>query len=703
MGVIKSAGAWSNGEVAYVAWQADKRIPDCLGFMATRVHETGPDAGARRVLPTWIAFTDQSNPDWEEQDASVWPIQSFEWRDLTLRKSRNTTNVRPIDFKVHYEITAVGLAGPGRKPVPTSQTAVYKDANGKPRYTGTPRPLFLIDDGIATNSIDVTHKYSGDKAAVQATFTNGILSTQNLLKQLESAKVPLAKPKLNTDSATPSTGEQHLLSVLKSQIVDKASPIRLFLTGDALAFLRQLLERADTDGGQLYMAIYELHDPELIELLKARATAGQVHLILSTASSTDPNPKGTSQDKKQPVVWDVENDPVRADLHAIKKCDIQDRMFNLSGPIGHNKFVVYVKNGKAEAVLTGSTNWTETGLCTQSNNAIIIENAGVADLYWKFWERLRADVLPKRVAYTAQTAHGPIKGSKPNKANQGAKLRGSNATAFGPVQLPDGSNVMLWCSPNTTTNRKTDTSPIPGDLADVYQLMNGAKEAILFLTFLPGESGKQNIIGEAATLAQAKPGLLVMGAISDPTAMPNYVRVKKGEPDPDAYVGPDGKQAKLPPRAIWWPGGDTSRIVMIRAAAVRIPIGNLRPELLTAGHAIIHDKIIVIDPLDKARCVVITGSHNLGYKASYDNDENLLIIKGNRDLAVSYAVHVLDIYNHYLLRAKLEDQMRTTLKSGKQPQPDAGHGFLRTTDQWQDRFFPTPPASSLDYFLKHLP
>jgi hypothetical protein len=56
-----------------------------------------------------------------------------------------------------------------------------------------------------------------------------------------------------------------------------------------------------------------------------------------------------------------------------------------------------------------------------------------------------------------------------------------------------------------------------------------------------------------------------------------------------------------------------------------------------------------------------------------------------------------------LLRAKLEDQMRDRLKAGKQPQPDAGHGFLKTTAAWQDRFFPTPPASSLDYFLKHLP
>jgi hypothetical protein len=109
---IQKAGAWCNGEVAYLAWQVEHKIKDCLGFMVTRVHETGEDAGQRRLLPTWVAFVDQSNPQWIEQDSSVWPIQSFEWRDLTLRKSRNTTKVRPIDFTVHYEITPVGLPGP---------------------------------------------------------------------------------------------------------------------------------------------------------------------------------------------------------------------------------------------------------------------------------------------------------------------------------------------------------------------------------------------------------------------------------------------------------------------------------------------------------------------------------------------------------------------------------------------------------------
>jgi hypothetical protein len=95
--------------------------------MVTRVHETGDDAGQRRIPPTWVAFTDQNNPNWNQQDSSVWPIQIYEWRDLTLRKSRDTTKVRPIDFKVHYEIVPVRLAKDGDTPIETSPTAPEKD------------------------------------------------------------------------------------------------------------------------------------------------------------------------------------------------------------------------------------------------------------------------------------------------------------------------------------------------------------------------------------------------------------------------------------------------------------------------------------------------------------------------------------------------------------------------------------------------
>lgn len=86
----------------------------------------------------------------------------------------------------------------------------------------------------------------------------------------------------------------------------------------------------------------------------------------------------------------------------------------------------------------------------------------------------------------------------------------------------------------------------------------------------------------------------------------------------------------------------------IHFTGTNIPLG-WQKEILSAGFAIIHDKIMVIDPFSKD-CTVIMGSHNLGYKASYDNDENLTIIKGNKKLSLAYTTHILDIYDHFSFR-----------------------------------------------------
>ena len=391
-----------------------------------------------------------------------------------------------------------------------------------------------------------------------------------------------------------------------------------------------------------------------------------------------------------------ENHDAREELHAIVRSDVQDRLFNNSGHIGHNKFTVYSEAGVAKAVLTGSTNFTETGLCTQSNNAILIEDEEVAGRYLDYWNRLHADPQPAAVPVSVRKGRNAVVGLAPNTGVQGKALRAENAVPTAPITLPDKrTTVETFFSPNTQASVKNENSPTPFDLARVYSLMEHANDALLFLTFLPGVGGSQNIIGTAARLAGAKPGLLVQGAISDPSALP-----PASDDGATTYTDPDGKTQKLPQRAIWWPGGDQSRVVMVRAAAITQAIGNLRPELLMAGHAIIHDKIIVIDPLDPVNCTVLTGSHNLGYKASYQNDENLLIIRGNQALAISYAVHVLDVYDHYVLRAKLQDQLRKALIATGRPPATTADGFLRTDAGWQKRWFEQAAVpSARNYFL----
>jgi hypothetical protein len=651
MGKLVLAQACCNNEVGYLAWQTDGRIDGCLGFMITRIHlDAGGREVERRILPTWVAFHTQSNPDWNAQDSSVWPIQKFSWRDLTLRRSRDTLAVRPPEFKAKYEIVPVGRCAPGRKAVPPSPTA----HPGK--YKGKPIQLFICGDAIQTNEIRVT----GDFGDIWVAFTNGILSTQNLRKQLEtpSGKAPTKKD-------------------IDAHIDKEGDRIREFLAGDVLDALRSLFERAEAEDGKVHLALYELDDPELLRLLVKHQK--RLRIILSTAGSKAPK-KGSGD----PVAWDTTNGAARATLRKLMGTRLQNRMFNNSAHIGHNKFAVLIaKDGAPTAVWTGSTNWTRTGLCAQTNNTLIVRSKAVAQAYFDYWNRLHADKLP-----TPQPLSAPL------ASNQGPALRSADTQSNRLVLDGNRTSVEVWYSPNTPKVGTPQTRTVPPDLAVVFDLMKKAKDAIFFLVFNPGRSDPNGddintVVSAGIELGRLDPKLLVSGAISDPTAVPGYVAPQKGQ----------ARNPKIPQIAIFSPNG-APNVLMIRAAAIDDLIGDFQKELLTAGHAIIHDEIVVIDPLSEADCTVITGSHNLGFKASYANDENLLIIRGNRPLALAYAVHVLDVYDHFNFRAVLAQQLRDALLAGKTPaKARTGKGFLATHDKWQDPYVSGDKGKESRYLL----
>lgn len=432
-------------------------------------------------------------------------------------------------------------------------------------------------------------------------FNRGILSTQWLAHQL---------PK--TASGSPDS------AALLKAIATPGDKLRTALAGDIIDGVTSLLDRAAKDGGACYLALYELQDEELIDRLMA---AKSLHLILSNTGSDD-----------------SENAPARERLHGKKGAQVIDR-FVPSGHIGHNKFCVYIDAHKVpQAVLLGSTNWTNTGLCGQSNNALVVEDQTLAQAYFDYWGRLRDD-------------------SANDDSHQGPDLRSSNQTP-GAADVPvDDGKATVWFSPNTPHARAShhQNEATPPDLDDLFKLMQQARQAILFLEFEPGTP---SVIDQAAACLKANPELFVRGATTDRKA-------------PNAF------NTQLTHR-----GGEGDDVVS--ATAVTSPHADWEKELLKSSdgaHAIIHDKIVVIDPMSD-HCVVVTGSHNQGFRASYNNDENLMIVQGHRALALAYTAHVLDVYSHYRFRYNLSQSSSKAFSA------------LAPDDSWQKKYFdPANPAS----------
>lgn len=76
-------------------------------------------------------------------------------------------------------------------------------------------------------------------------------------------------------------------------------------------------------------------------------------------------------------------------------------------------------------------------------------------------------------------------------------------------------------------------------------------------------------------------------------------------------------------------------------------------EIFYSGTNYIHNKVILIDPLSDSP-VVISGSANFSDNSIANNDENTLVIKGDKELADQYFAEFCRIFNHYAVRQDIK-------------------------------------------------
>ena len=85
----------------------------------------------------------------------------------------------------------------------------------------------------------------------------------------------------------------------------------------------------------------------------------------------------------------------------------------------------------------------------------------------------------------------------------------------------------------------------------------------------------------------------------------------------------------------------------------------------------------------------MTGSHNLGFKASTKNDDNLMIIEGNRRLAAAYAANIIAIYQSYRWNAYVEAHRQD---------PKVWHGLVNR-DNWQNDYLVGDELAELTFWM----
>jgi hypothetical protein len=373
-------------------------------------------------------------------------------------------------------------------------------------------------------------------------------------------------------------------SALRRQLSDASSvrAARDELGGEMRRELLSILLDAKSDGeSTVYVALWRLDDPDLVEALSALGPRANIIL------SRDPVPDGES------------------DRLSSSRRDLGDAQLYIRTNVqrfSHVDFMIVCSGrGEPKMVWTGSVVWTSGCLNGQDSNALLIEDAAIARRYFDQWQRLRNDPpMPTMMAANAASS------------------------AF---SLADGSAATLWFAPVGNGE----------DLTDVRRCVAQARSAILFaIGPRPPKSVVDDILGFSSRLYVA--------GVARSVEAGNQVTVHQ-----------HGNAVAVTPERL---PSDTFTAVDPRVSAVSPPIGS---------------RLIVIDPFGN-NPVVIAGSHGLSDGASRSNDEDLLIIRGNRRLAAQCAVHIMGLIDHYAFRA------RTLATSSSIPTS------LRPDDGWQQPF-----------------
>lgn len=293
--------------------------------------------------------------------------------------------------------------------------------------------------------------------------------------------------------------------------------------------------------------------------------------------------------EKDPVAWR-------------KKLKRFDRMFTdrTNTTISHNKFIVLLKNGKPVQVWTGSTNFTGGGIYGQSNVGHIVRDEKVAQCYLEYWEKLHGDPEKSKPKTNDDTA-----GMKFWTVNQQPDLVGAPPpNSITPVFSPRASNAMLnWYADRLS---KSGSSI---HFTAAFSVANQIFEKVTKNRKTTDGSPFQRYL-----LLEGIGGLMK-----------------------DKYP----VMAKYKQNRIAW--GET----MKTRAGVHQEIETLTG--LNDHVNYLHTKYMLIDPLSDDP-IVITGSANFSDASTVNNDENMLIIRGNTRVADIFLGEFMRLFNHFRTR-----------------------------------------------------
>ena len=381
-------------------------------------------------------------------------------------------------------------------------------------------------------------------------------------------------------------------------------------------------------GDAIRGCFYEFQFSSVLAALKAAIDRGvDVQLIVDekvNGKTIKPTPKNKLKKPKK-----VPSNPRLANLKAIEAAGLPDSAIiprlKRKDDIQHNKFMVLLRGKTARkpvAVWTGSTNLTDGGIYGQANVGHLVRDEATAGMFLDYWTILAAD---------------------PGAA--------TNATK-------DPINIAFQ-------NRVAALSPTPASLADI-------PHGVTPLFSPRGNLEPIDLYVEMLAGAQSMScGTFAFGI---PTAFRTAIN-KNGPDGPLCFLLLEDKDNPKPTKANPGPVirlNSKNNTYKASGSELHTPLGKWVAETnnnklkLNVHVTYVHLKFILTDPLGPDP-IVVTGSANFSAASTTENDENMILIRGDRRVADIYFTEFNRLWGHYQYRSVVEATARHKPKPGAPP------------------------------------
>lgn len=392
-------------------------------------------------------------------------------------------------------------------------------------------------------------------------------------------------------------------------------------------------------GETLLGCFYEFHYAPVVKAFKEALDRGViVKIIIDAKNNGSTNANGEREDgfPREANLKTLQE----AGIPIAKSKKIVYRREAKTSAIQHNKFIVLLdKHEEAKEVWTGSTNMSMGGIHGQTNVGHWIRNKKLAGKFAQYWTLLSTDPGSKDGDDRATAL------KKNNALKAQVEAMQANIDLVDWNQIPQGMTSVF--SPRSG-----------GDMLETYVRMFDSAESMSCITLAFG-------INE-----------LFKDYLEDNTSADHisFMMLEKEDKRNARSTKP------------FRPIGYRQNVYKSFGAYIKDDLYQWAKETSTVGlqlnrHvAYIHSKFLLVDPLSNDP-VVVTGSANFSKASTNDNDENMIIIRGNTRVADIYFTEFNRLFNHYYFRSVYQ-------KAKEHNFTDEESLRLAETDKWLSKYAP---------------